>query len=67
MKNEAIIKITNCLNCPYVDCQYWDIEGDSEIYCNLSHEFLMESKTRWLINGYTTIPVPDNCPLLNKE
>lgn len=67
MSNIAIIKITDCLACPYIDCSCEDIDGYSSVYCGHMNEFLGECKTRWIINGNSSIPVPDNCPLLNKD
>lgn len=67
MNNTAIIKITDCLACPYIDCQCEDSDGYSSVYCGYMNEFLGECKTRWIINGASNIPVPDNCPLLNKD
>ena len=65
--NVAILKITNCLNCPFIDYQYGDSDGYSSVYCGNMNKFLEECKTRWIINENSNIPVPDNCPLLNKD
>lgn len=67
MNNVAIIKITDCLSCPYIDCQWSDPDDYSSVYCGYMDEFLGEYKTRWIINGTSSVPVPNNCPLLNKD
>lgn len=64
--NKAVLTITNCLHCPYVDYQLTDPDGYTDIYCKQLNEFIGEFKTRWVIKGYTNVSVPDNCPFLNK-
>lgn len=54
MENQAILKITNCINCPYVDCGYMN-------------EFLGEYEVKKILYSSESVPVPDNCPLLNKN
>lgn len=65
--NITLLKITNCLAYSYIDCSCEDVDGYSSVYCGYMNEFLGECKTRWIINRTSNIPVPDNCPLLNKD
>lgn len=67
MENQAILKITNCINCPYVDCQCEDIDGYSDVYCGYMNEFLGEYEVKKILYSSESVPVPDNCPSLNKN
>lgn len=61
-----IIKIDNCINCPYSikECDEGGWDGYTNVYCNKNNDkFLGETKTRWYGNGYSQIDPPDDCPL----
>lgn len=66
MGNQAILKITNCIDCPYVDCQCEDIDGYSDVYCARMNEFLGEYEIKKILYS-SGVPVPDNYPLLDKN
>lgn len=55
------------MDCPYVDCQYENIDGYSDVYCGNLNEFLGEYETKKLLYSGNRAPVPDNCPLLDKN
>lgn len=67
MKNQALLRITNCIDCPYVDCQCEDADGYSDVYCARMNEFLGEYETKKILYSSDGVPVPDNYPLLNKN
>lgn len=64
--NEAVLRITNCIDCPYVDCQLEDFDGYSDVYCGHLNEFLGEFKVKSLLMGSDRVLVPNNCPLIEK-
>lgn len=64
--NEAVLRITNCIDCPYVDCQLEDFDGCSDVYCGILNEFLGEFKVKSLLMDSNGVPVPENCPLIEK-
>lgn len=64
--NESVLRMTNCINCPYVDCQLEDSYGYSNVYCAYMNEFLGEYEVKKILYS-SGVPVPDNCPLLDKN
>lgn len=64
MKN--YIKIDNCLNCQHHGKRCFNplSQVAVEIYCTELGRTLRITSSKWLMNGYTHVDIPDDCPYI---
>lgn len=69
MKN--YIKIDNCLNCQHHGKRVLNPLSQDDtaviIYCSELERELRTTSQKWLVNGYTHVYIPDDCPYINKD